>query len=479
MDYLPLFIDVRGRKVVVVGGGELAARKLRLLVRAHAAVTVISTVAVAEIEALAAAGALRRERRAFAAGDVDGSAAVFAASGDPFLDAEVSAAARAANVPVNVVDRPDLSTFVVPAIVDREPVVIGISSSAAAPVLTRRLRAQIEALLPARLGALARFAARFRGAALGVLPTPAARRRFWEHFFDSPVAEAILAGDVRRAHGDILPLLNRATAEAGIVYLVGAGPGDPDLLTLRALRLMQQADVVLHDELIGAGILERVRRDAERIYVGKSKGRHGLSQDEINALMVREARRGKRVLRLKGGDPFVFGRGGEEMEYLNRHGVEVVAVPGITAGVGALAYAGIPLTHREHASAVTFVTGHVRPGDPGIDWKALARGDQTLVVYMGLSNAGEIAERLVAGGLAAGTPAAIVQNGTRNDQIVVTATLRELGAVAERHAGKGPALLVIGSVVNLAHGSTNPESANPENPNRETPNRESQRAVAW
>jgi len=464
MDYLPLFIDVRRRKVVVVGGDEPAARKLRLLVRAQAAVTVISTAPVAEIDTLAAAGAIRIERRGFAPADVAGSAAVFGASGDAALDAEVSAAARAANIPVNVVDRPDLSTFVVPAIVDRDPIVIGISSSAAAPVLTRRLRAQIEALLPARLGALARFAARFRHAALGLLPTPVARRRFWERFFDSPVAEAILAGDDHRAHGDILPLLNRATAEPGIVYLVGAGPGDPDLLTVRALRLMQQADVVLYDELVGAEILERVRRDAERVYVGKSKGSHSLSQDEINALLLREARLGKRVLRLKGGDPFVFGRGGEEMEHLRRHGIDVVAVPGITAAVGALAYAGIPLTHRAHASAVTFVTGHVRPGDPPIDWKSLARGDCSLVVYMGLSKAGDIAERLIEGGLAASTPAAVVQNGTRADQSVTTGTLAELGALAERHAGQGPALLVIGNVVTLAPAWTNPES---------------ERAVAW
>ncbi|HEX9465910.1 MAG TPA: siroheme synthase CysG [Alphaproteobacteria bacterium] len=450
MDYLPLFIDVRERKILVVGGGEAATRKVRLLVRAKAAVLVIANDVGAEMAELASAGALRVDRRPFAADDVIGCTAVFGASGDTALDEAVSAAARAAGVPVNVVDRPELSSFIVPAIVDRDPIVIGISSGTAAPILTRRLRAQIEALLPARLGALARFAQRFRKAALGLLATPAARRRFWERFFDSPVAEAILAGDDARADCAILPLLNRAADEAGVVYLVGAGPGDPDLLTFRAIRLMQQADIVLYDELVGPEILDRVRRDAERVYVGKAKGRHGFSQDEINALMVREAREGKRVLRLKGGDPFVFGRGGEEMEVLQRHGIEVVAVPGITAALGGLAYAGIPLTHRDHASAVTFVTGHTRPGDPEIDWASLAQGDRTLVVYMGLSNAGEIAARLIGAGMNRQTPVAVVQNGTRPDQSVTTGVLAELGALAERHAGRGPALLVIGSVVMLS-----------------------------
>ena len=457
MDYLPLFTDVRGRKVLVVGGGEPAARKVRLLVRAQAAVVVIATEVTAELVGLAATGTIRFERRAFVPADVAGCAAVFGATGDLQIDRAVSVAARAANLPVNVVDRPDLSTFIVPAIVDRDPIVIGISSSAAAPVLTRRLRGQIEALLPARLGELARFAARFRRAAVGLLPSAAARRRFWERFFESPAAEAILAGDERRTQGAMLSLLNRTQTDAGVVYLVGAGPGDPDLLTLRALRLMQQADVVLYDELIGSDILDRVRRDADRIYVGKAKGRHSLSQDEINATMLREARLGRRVLRLKGGDPFVFGRGGEESEYLRRHGVEVVAVPGITAALGGLAAAGIPLTHRDHASAVTFVTGHTRPGDPPVDWPSLARGDRTLVVYMGLSNAAGIADGLMDGGAAADTPVAIVQNGTRPDQSVVVGTLGGLGALAAHRVGQGPALLAIGSVASLADAWTQPE----------------------
>jgi uroporphyrin-III C-methyltransferase/precorrin-2 dehydrogenase/sirohydrochlorin ferrochelatase len=455
MDYLPLFLDVRGRPVLVVGGEAMAAPRVRLLLRAGAAVHVIAPSVADEIEALALDGRITLERRAFTRGDVAGHVAVFGASGDAIVGAAVSAAAKAANIPVNVVDRPELSTFIVPAIVDRDPVIVGISSGGAAPVLARSLRAQLESLLPARLGALARFAQRFRAAARGMLETATARRRFWEQVFASPVADAVLAGDDAAAQARMLRLLNqRDSQEPGIVYLIGAGPGDADLLTVRAVRLMQQADVVLYDELIGPDILDRVRRDAERIYVGKTKGRHGLSQEEINARLVREAQAGRRVLRLKGGDPFVFGRGGEEMEHLRRHGIEVVAVPGITAALGALAAAGIPLTHREHASAVTFVTGHTRPGDPEIEWESLARGDRTLVVYMGLSNAAEIADRLQRAGLDAKTPVAIVQNGTRADQRVSSGILAELGALAMAHAGQGPALLVIGDVAAFAAAAT-------------------------
>ena len=447
MDYLPLFFDLHDRPVLGVGGGSSAARRTELLLRAGAAVRVVAERAASEVEALATAGRIRLDRRPFEAADVAGAAVVFGTDTDGALDAAIAAAARAANVPVNIVDRPDLSTFIMPAIVDRDPVIIGISSAGTAPVLARRVRAQIEALLPARLGALARFAQRFRTAARGLLPTTTLRRRFWERVFDSPVADAVLAGDEAAAQARMLRLLNRtAPGEPGVVYLVGAGPGDPDLLTVRAVQLMQQADVVLHDELIGPEILDRVRRDAERIYVGKTKGRHSLSQDEINTLMLGHARAGRRVLRLKGGDPFVFGRGGEEAEYLRARGIEVIAVPGITAAVGALAAAGIPLTHRDHASAVTFVTGHTRAGDPEIDWASLARGDRTLVVYMGLSNAREIAGRLRGAGLDPTTPVAVVQNGTRPDQRVSTGTLADLGRLAEAHAGQGPALLVIGDV---------------------------------
>jgi uroporphyrin-III C-methyltransferase / precorrin-2 dehydrogenase / sirohydrochlorin ferrochelatase len=449
MDYLPLFVDLRERPVLIVGGGETAAQKLRLLRRAGARATVIAAQPTGEIVGLAAAGEITLERRTFAASDVAGCAVVVSA--DPDSNEAVSAAAREANIPVNVVDRADLSNFLVPAIVDRSPIVVGISSSGAAPLLARLLRARLETLLPARLGELAGFAQRFRTAVRGVIGDARSRRRFWERFFDSPAAEAVLAGNERAAREAMLPMLNKAAQpESGVVYLVGAGPGDPDLLTFQALRLMQQADVVLYDELIGPDILDRVRRDAERIPVGKTKGHQALSQDGINSLLAELAGAGKRVLRLKGGDPFVFGRGGEEMDYLRRRGIEVIVAPGMTAAIGALAAAGIPLTHRDMASSVTFVTGHSRTGDEEPDWAALASPDRTLVVFMGLSTAATVAEQLIAGGLDGTTPVAIIQNGTRADQVVVTGALRDLGALAEPRVGQGPALLVIGQVVTLS-----------------------------
>lgn len=449
MDYLPLFVDLRERRVLIVGGGETAAQKLRLLRKAGARVVVIAVQPVVEIVELAETGAITLERRAFVATDVAGCAVVVSADVDS--NEAVSAAAREANIPVNVVDRADLSNFLVPAIVDRSPIVVSISSGGAAPLLARILRARLESLLPARLGDLAGFAQRFRTAVRGTIGEARNRRRFWERFFDSPAAEAVLAGNERAAREAMLPMLNKAAQpEGGAVYLVGAGPGDPDLLTFQALRLMQQADVVLYDELIGPEILDRVRRDAERISVGKTKGRQALSQDGINALLAELASAGKRVLRLKGGDPFVFGRGGEEMDYLRQRGIEVIVAPGITAALGCLASAGIPLTHRDMASSVTFVTGHAKSGDAEPDWAALAAADRTLVVYMGLSIAVTVAERLIAGGLSATTPVAIVQNGTREDQVVIAGALQNLGALAAPLVGQGPALLVIGSVVTLS-----------------------------
>jgi uroporphyrin-III C-methyltransferase/precorrin-2 dehydrogenase/sirohydrochlorin ferrochelatase len=329
MEYLPFFFDLRDRPTLMVGGDAVAARRIDLLLRAGAVVRVVAELATPDVEALARAGRVQLDRRPFAPSDVAGCVAVFG-SAVAVSVADVAAAARAANIPVNIVDRPDLSTFIMPAIVDRDPVIVAVSSGGASPVLARRVRAQIEALLPARQGALARFARRIRAAARGVLASTTLRRRFWERALASPVADAVLAGDETAAQARMVRLLNQLERpETGVVYLVGAGPGDPDLLTIRALQLMQQADVVLHDELIEPEILDRVRRDADRLYVGTSKGGHSLSQGEINALMLREARAGRRVLRLKAGDPFVFGRGGEEMDFLRAHGIEVIGVPGI------------------------------------------------------------------------------------------------------------------------------------------------------
>jgi len=456
MKYYPAFLNLSGRPVLLVGGGEAAARKLRLLGKAGARVTVVAPRATREISDQAKTGRVALKRRGFRPGDLDGQSLAIGASGVPAVDAEVARAAEAAGLPVNIVDRPELSSFITPAIVDRDPVVIGISTGGTSPVLARRLRAAIETLLPSRLGRLARFADSFRSAVAALVPDGRSRRAFWDRVFDGPVARAVLAGDERAARETMLSLVNRRSpheSPAGSVAIVGAGPGDPDLLTLKALAALQSADVVVYDRLVGPEILDRARRDAERVYVGKAKGDHALGQDEINDLLRDEARAGKRVVRLKGGDPFVFGRGGEELDYLRRHGIAVELVPGITAAAAAAAAAGIPLTHRGLAPAVSLVTGHGatdETGGPEVDWAALAAGRQTLAIYMGLSTAGQVAERLIANGRQAGTPVAVIAKASLPDQRVVTGRLGELAALVGDGAIEGPALILIGEVVALA-----------------------------
>ena len=446
MDYFPIFLDLKGRRALIVGGGEAAARKLRLLRKAGAEITLVAVQPCAEI---AESGA-RLVRRGFVAGDVKGQTIVFAASEDEALDDRVAEAAAAAGVPFNVLDRADASSFILPAIVERDPVLIAISSGGAAPVLARRLREAIERLLPARLGSLARFADSFRGAIKGLLPDTASRRRFWERFFDSAIAEAILAGDDSKAREGMLTLVNRKAANdsvgSGIVHLVGAGPGSPDLLTLRALQVMQRADVVVYDRLVGPQILDQARRDAERYYVGKAAGHHSLPQEEINALLARLAGEGKRVVRLKGGDPFIFGRGGEELNYLRKRNIAVEVVPGITAALGCAASVGLSLTHRDHAQALTLVTAEGRDGEPAIDWAALAGPNQTLAIYMGVGAAGRIARRLIASGLSAATPVAVVENGTLPDQRGVVGRLSGLRALIRESGITGPAIIFVGEV---------------------------------
>ena len=466
MRYFPAFLDLKGRAVLLVGGGEAAARKLRLLLKAGAEVTVVAPRAGAEIEGLAASGKIKLVRRGFVAGDVTGRSMVQAATGLDAVDSRVAEAAALASLPVNVVDRPELSSFIMPAIVERDPLVIGISSGGAAPVLARRLREQIEALLPAGLGRLARFAETFRGAVEANLPGFAERRRFWERFFDGPLAEKILAGEERTARERMLALINGGSASraagrrqsgAGTVQIVGAGPGDPDLLTFKALRLLQRADVVVYDKLVGPEIIDYARRDAERIYVGKAKANHAKTQDQINALLLRHARAGKQVVRLKGGDPFVFGRGGEEQAYLRAHGIEVEVVPGITAATGCAAAAGIPLTYRGEAQAVTFLTGHAHDGEPDLDWAHLVKLRQTLAIYMGVSTAGVIARRLIEHGLDPATPVAVIENGTLPSQKVARGGLSGLEALLGANGIVGPALIVVGDVVSLAETGALPQ----------------------
>lgn len=454
MQHFPIFLTLRDQPVLVVGGGERAARKLRLIARAGARVTVVAPETGAEIAAAAAAGRVVWHARTFQAADCTGQAIVFGATGADAVDRAVSAAARAAGLPVNVTDRPDLSSFIVPAIVDRDPIVIGISSGGSAPILARNIRAFLESHLPARLGALARFADSFRGAVKGSVANPDWRRRFWERFFNGPIAGLVLAGRDIEARERMIGLVNRAEGvrgfDQGMVHLVGAGPGDPDLLTFRALKVLQEADVVVYDRLVAPAIVDYARRDAERIDVGKAKGDHTIAQDDITRLLIARAAAGQKVVRLKGGDPMVFGRGGEELELLRRHGIRVEVVPGITAATGCLAAAGIPLTHRDLASTAALVTGHGRDGDPDLDWQALAGRRTTIVVYMGASVAGSIADRLIGHGLAGTTPVAVIENGTRADQRVAVGTLAELAGLVAGTSPAAPALIVIGEVARFA-----------------------------
>lgn len=454
MEHLPIFLDVVGKPVLVVGGGDVAARKARLLVKAGARAVVVTATAQGaegceELEAMAARGKVELCRRPFTSADLGGCVLVFAATDQQDLEVEVAEAARAAGIPVNVVDNKQLCTFIIPAIVDRDPITVAISSAGTAPVLARSIRERIEAMLPPNLGRLARFAERFRAAVQANFQSGGARRRFWEGFFSGPVAASVLEGDEIRAGEQMLAAVNRPDRvdSQGMVFIVGAGPGNPDLLTLRALRLMQEADVIVYDRLVSAAILEYARRDSERIDVGKAKGVHAFDQNAINAILLREARAGRRVVRLKGGDPLIFGRGGEERDFLMREGIPVEIVPGITAATGCAAAAGIPLTHRDHAHAMTVVTGHGKDGDPDVDWAALARLRQTLVVYMGATVAGKIARRLMTHGMDPATPVAVIANGTRPEQAVHVGRLSQLGSLAASRLHGAPAVLVIGEVV--------------------------------
>lgn len=445
----PVTLPLEGQKVLVVGGGELALRKARLVAKSNCRLTIVATEPLPELVALAETV----HQRDFTAEDVQNHRLIFAATDIPAIDQAVSAAARRAGLLVNVPDQPKLSNFIMPAIIDRDPISIAISSGGASPVLVRRLRERLEAALEPGLGKLASFLDSFRTQVKLVREGEVARRRFWEAVIDGPVARDFLAGREDAAHIGLQRAIHDPThgqERSGRVTLVGAGPGDPDLLTLRALRVLQDADVVVHDKLVDERILDYVRRDARRHYVGKSKSHHTMSQEAINQLLVAEAKAGHRVVRLKGGDPFMFGRGGEEVQVLRAACVPVDVVPGITAALGCGAATTIPVTHRDYANGVTFVTGHGKDGEPDLDWQALARLRHTLVVYMGLSAAGTIARRLTDAGLSPDTPAALIEKGTRPDQKLITGTLATLAPLAAQHGLTGPAIIIIGDVVRLA-----------------------------
>lgn len=441
--YFPVFLRLTGQRVLLVGGGEVALRKARLLLRAGAAIEVVAR----DIHPELLASGVRHLAGEFDPAQLRGARLVIAATDNVELNVRVAEAARVHGVPVNVVDDPVHSDWITPAIVDRSPVLLAISSSGSAPVLARRLREQIEALWPAGLGRLASFLAGARDR-LRTLPT-ALRRRAIESFLDGSGPEKVLAGATAEATVELERKIAGLPVD-GEVYLVGGGPGDPDLLTLKALRLMQQADVVLYDRLVSPAVLDRVRRDAERIFVGKGPKRHEMPQEDINALLVRLAQKGQRVLRLKGGDPFIFGRGGEEIDTLAANGISFQVVPGITAANGCAAYAGIPLTHRDYAQTVLFVTGHARQdGALELDWPTLARRGQTVVFYMGRGSLPTLCENLVRNGLPRDWPAALVEQGTTPEQKVVVGTLTDLPGRVDAAGIAGASLLIVGEVVRL------------------------------
>jgi len=450
MDFLPILLDIRAQPCLVVGGGEVAARKTALLLRAGGRVTVLSPALNSAFDEYLATGKVAHRAASFSAGDVTGYAVIIAATDDNAVNREVAAAAKAQRVPVNVVDQPALCSFILPSIVDRSPLIVAVSSGGASPVLARLLRARLETLIPAGYGRLAALVGSFRNQVKARFK-PAERRRFWERILQGPIAELVFSGRDQDARQALQQAVDdpRLTLHGGEVYLVGGGPGDPDLLTFRALRLMQQADVVVYDRLVSQPVLDLVRLEAERIYAGKERASHTLPQEDINHLLVRLAKEGKRVVRLKGGDPFIFGRGGEEIATLMNEGIPFQVVPGITAAGGCASYAGIPLTHRDYSQSVVFVTGHLQDGTMNLNWPALAQPRQTIVFYMGLLGIDILCRELIAHGLPATMPAALIQQGTMPQQRVLTGDLATLPRIVHQGQVKAPTLIIVGEVVRL------------------------------
>ncbi len=459
MQNFPIFMALRERPVLVVGGGDAALHKVELLLAAGARVTLVAETVTGDIAQLISDGRIAWGGHDFCDDDLIGMSLVIVGSDDEPLQARVSQAAQQRGLPVNVVDRPALSSFTMPAIVDRGPITIAISTGGAAPALARKIRAEIERALPAAIGRLARFAEIFRSQVRKTLIESRTRRHFWDRVFDGRVGELALAGDEIAARRELIRLLddvrNAPAPAAGMVHLVGAGPGDPDLLTLKAHRLLQRADAIVYDRLVSPEVLAMGRRDAEKIYVGKRRANHCVPQNEINDRLIALARAGKSVVRLKGGDPFVFGRGGEELDTLMAAGIAVEVVPGITAALGCAASAGIPLTHRDHAPACVFVTGHLKDGTIDLDWTMLARPRQTVVIYMGSETLSVITRQLVQHGLASDTPVALIANGTTDRERRIVGTLATIERLAQRAQLQGPALCMIGDVVGLALGRDN------------------------
>ncbi|MEQ8801285.1 siroheme synthase CysG [Haliea sp.] len=478
METLPLFLKLDGVPVLLVGGGEIGTRKARLLAAAGALITVVAPAISDELAALLGLPeGVQPDERAHhrwirgpynGPEQLQGARLVVVATPDRALNAEISAAARTAGMLVNVVDSPELCSFIFPAIVDRSPLVIAIGSNGGSPVLARQVRRRIEAMVPAAYGRLAQFARSLRSTVARALPDVEHRRRFWEQVIDGPIAGKVLAGregEARASLGQLLALQQRnpKSLNQGEVYLIGAGPGDPDLMTFKALRLLQAADVVLYDRLVNPAIIDLARRDAERIYVGKQRSQHSVPQPDINQQLLDLARQGRRVARLKGGDPFIFGRGGEEIELLARHHIPFQVVPGITAASGAACYAGIPLTHRNHAQSVRFVAGHLKDNRLQHRWNEFQSPSETLVFYMGLAGLEEICSQLVAHGRDPDTPVAVIERATLPEQRVLTGSLASIAGVVAKSRPSAHTLIIVGDVVRLQgeldwFGATDPGS---------------------
>lgn len=450
MDIFPISLKLQQQPCLIVGGGRIAYRKAVLLVKAGAVIDIISPEIDANLlEVIQQCGGQYIQAPYSASLSLRYYRLVIAATDDQAVNQAVFEACEADNVLVNSVDDPPHCRFMVPAIIDRSPLVVSIATNGASPVLSRQIRTQLEASIPHGMGKLAEFSGKWRSTVKAKIMNPDERRIFWEELYASPLKEQVFNNNLAEADQLITQALTQWEKPKGEVYLVGAGPGDPELLTLKALRLMQQADVVIYDRLVSAPIMELCRRDAEKIYVGKARSNHSVPQDGINALLVKYASEGKRVCRLKGGDPFIFGRGGEEIQELFAAGVAFQVVPGITAASGCSAYAGIPLTHRDYAQSVRFVTGHLKEGSPELPWSELVYQNQTLVLYMGLVGLEKICEKLIAHGQRPDMPVALISKGTTPEQKVVVGTLADIATKVSEHQIQAPTLTIIGDVVSL------------------------------
>ena len=451
MDLLPIFLNIKRKKCVVVGGGEVAFRKATLLLRAGADLNIVAPVMSDELHKLCLDRDCTITIREFEEADINNAILVVAATEDLKINERVSVIASKLNIPVNVVDQPHLCSFIMPSIVDRSPIVIAISSGGSSPILTRKLKELNETMIPGRIDKLAELLGSFRGRVKNEIDDFSERIRFWENVLDSEIPELVYNGQDDEARSALDNCLTNPQNDrvGGEVYLVGAGPGDPDLLTLRALRLMHKADVVLYDRLVSPEILLKLRPDAQKVYVGKRSADHAVQQETINEMLVRLAKEGNRVLRLKGGDPFIFGRGGEELDSLAAAGIPFQVVPGITAASGCASYAGIPLTHRDYSQSVRFLTGHTKDGRVPLEWALLVKEQQTLVFYMGLAGLPDICDQLLKHGMSSSIPVAVIQQGTTQTQKVVVGNLDRIAGLAVEKEIQAPTIIIIGEVVKL------------------------------